>query len=392
MDTLGGKGFKKMNGVLSPAPPFFCLITAPTVFMVARIMLAAFDTETEGPLNMPDFEAPEEIESLRAWTRSTRVVCPTCKGKLIVRAGGVRISHFAHKVLKDCPNANSTFEVMFTRTLLYRFFKNRKGFEGAKVLLEVDRPDLLNRPFDVVVERVAGRTDALLCLEKRLSFDWRKRVSRNLLSEDDLCILPVFLRPPQEGEGPRDVFLTPDMRELRKISPFNAFPNYRPSAPGTLHYCDVHQRKWISFRGLDPVHEPQVFRFRAKHECAFDQLNWSEQYADFVTAPETEQEDLLIQEYEAARRERLRQEARQCEQERSLDKEYEFGGMGTARQSVQPTARGTKLFHSPEPRSTKAFGELTCKGCGIVTADWKIGKPDQNLCVCRQCFSEGVRL
>lgn len=139
-------------------------------------MLTAWDKARDATLALPDFEDGSGLEEVRTRTRRGDLVCPTCHQLLWVHAGEVRIPHFAHRSLSDCPQGRVSEAVLGARRLLYWFFQVRieSGKLRGEIVLE---PSIAGLPGKVCVDLMLRRTDKpavhVLLLESSLQPDVR---------------------------------------------------------------------------------------------------------------------------------------------------------------------------------------------------------------------------
>lgn len=117
-----------------------------------RNMLRAVDKEGQSYV-APDYEAaaPARLAEVRQRCRQDELECPWCKVPVIIRAGKVRIWHFAHKSLAECPYQDEAVARQLGRLLLYKWLCANLG-DGA-VSLEAELPGVnLPLPLDVLVD------------------------------------------------------------------------------------------------------------------------------------------------------------------------------------------------------------------------------------------------
>lgn len=124
----------------------------PRTKSAVRNMLRAVDREGQSYV-APDYEAiaPARLAEVRQRCRQDELECPWCNVPVIIRAGEVRIWHFAHKILAECPYQDEAVARQLGRLLLYKWLCAKLG-DGA-VSLEAEMPGVnLPLPLDVLVD------------------------------------------------------------------------------------------------------------------------------------------------------------------------------------------------------------------------------------------------
>ena len=75
-------------------------------------MLTAWDKVRDSVLALPDCESSGDLEVVRERTRHGELVCPECRQPLWLRAGPIRIPHFGHRNLNECPHGRVSEAVL----------------------------------------------------------------------------------------------------------------------------------------------------------------------------------------------------------------------------------------------------------------------------------------
>ena len=404
-------------------------------------MLTAWDKALDAPLALPDFESAGALQTVRTRTRAGELVCPTCRQLLWLRAGEVRIPHFGHRRLSDCPHGRVSEAVLGARLLLYRFFQARieSGKLPATIVLEpviAGLPDKVR--VDLLLRRMGKSAVNVVLLERGLHPDLRWQL-QTCLGREGSVFRPVFLRSRlgQPEDAPLDFLLDPTQRELRLASAYDLWPPDLARPAGTLHAIDPIRAEWTTLRGLTLAHGPQVFRARHVRISRMEDLLWSEAHSEWVHPGEAEALQQLREsiaakkcaEAEERRQAEQRREAetirqaearRQAEEQRQAANRAEAArnrpaptcpppaptsppssahhalGIGpgrSGRAQAQPNAKERE--HGPEeekPLATWILSGLICVGCGKRTTAWQAAVPNKDQCICRTCFAAGQRL
>jgi hypothetical protein len=324
-------------------------------------VLTARDTVSESRLILPDFDAPEDLELIRERARKGELVCPACARLLWLKAGEIRIPHFAHRSRTHCAFADATQAVLAARRLIYRFFQDRiqSGKLTGPLELEPHLPDLPAKPsIDLLLRRGSEKPVAIVILASGLQPEARWAAIQGF-ARAGFLFRPVFLverlhRDPYV----RDLYiLDTAQRDLWHQSPYGAADFYGGTAH-SLHFIDINAEELVTLRGLRSLSPPQEFGATLQR-TAISQLLWSERHAEWVHPGEAE----------ALKAARIKQKSR-------------------------PPA----YWEPPPPPSTMPSEpaylkrRLLCVGCHQRTMDWVAAQPSGDTCICRQCSAAGVSL
>ncbi len=337
-------------------------------------MLTALDKTTGAIIVLPDLPDPNAV---RTPTNEGQLVCSTCRAALWLRVGPVRVPHFAHRVLAECPAAHASADVIRARLLLYNFFKQR--IHSGKLLATVDlEPVTPGAPkgfrVDLLLHRDGKPTVAVVLLEKRLSPELRVEFESRLKAPD-FAFRPVFLsgllRPVDGADAEFNLDTT--QRALRIPSAYDLRSDFVADVPGTLHFIDPSEGTWVSLRGLQLRHSPQEFRASKVLRSPVSALLWSELHSEWCHPGEAE----------ALRNWKAREQGRS----------RPIGGrvQSVAAPGSRPSTAGSVEEAPYEPPAWLKDG-LRCVCCGKVSLDWQQAQPGAGICVCRGCFSNGERL
>lgn len=380
-------------------------------------MLTARDRLHERTVRLPDFERGPALEEIRERARDGQLVCATCGQSLWLRAGEIRIPHFGHRTLSDCPQGRVSEAVLNARLAIYRFFRAR--IEASKLPGEIElEPQLEGVPpgllLDLLLHRPQRPWVAVFIVEGRVRPDTRSRIE-SLLGRKRWLFRPVFLerRLKRAPESTDAFLLDTTMRDFRLDSPYD-LPSGGWRRRATLHFVDAEAERWTTLRGLSLVHEPQVFEPGAVRVSSMQELLWSEVHGEWAHPGEAESLKAFVAAEEEKKRQReaeaLRASQARAEAERRR-REAEHAQIFGGPRSLEPAREGIRETEPPfldeedseeedvesepdeEPELPAWITDgLKCVGCGQRTKSWQNASPGQGVCVCRDCFASGTRL
>lgn len=338
-------------------------------------MLTAWDQSSESIIAVPDYEDDSEVETLRDWARSGRIICPVCREKLWLRVGEKRCTHLAHRHLADCPHGQVSEGVRQTRRLLYQFFQKRLGPDKIAGPIELE-PVVSGFPDgtspDLIVRRGSKPSVAILVLDSQLKPDPRWAL-RSVVGRQGLILKPVFLTSTlkTKTDSVGAFLLNPTQRELAHPSRFGL----REGSFGTgesLHFVDHEHARWKSLRGLWLEHEPQVFRTESVRDSSISELLWSESDAEWTHPDEPR--------------------AKKTPPPPTPSDQPVFVPFAKPRPSTRPRPK-QPAPQAPAPVEPPAWMTegLVCTGCQLRTNDWSTATPGADSCICKTCFANGVR-
>jgi len=258
---------------------------------------------------------------------------------------------------------------------------------------------------DVTLDLLLRRSEkpwvAVRLIESSLNPDFRLSLPF-VVEKQGWLFRPVFLasRLKRAEDDAREFLLDTTQREFRLQSPYDLRSTTDWRGPGTLHFIDAHAQRWTTLRALTLVHDPQIFQSDSVRVSAMSELLWSETHGEWVHKGEAEALK-AFREAEQARRRRAA-DARA----RAVSSNVVAG--------IKPLVQATPDLDAPalepvvvkpsEPRVPISEPEplsplpawiskgLTCAGCGQQTTDWQNADIGRSICVCRECFKQGVRL
>lgn len=187
-----------------------------------------------------------------------------------VRAGEVRVRHFAHVHREDCPTLEDTPELQAARLALYRWLRQRVEGRGGTVTIEDWVRDAgLPRPIDIHVRFDDGKPGLAVWLhDRQLGPDQREALEETLrtLPAVPRWVFTERMHRPLDGEG--EVNLSTLERDRMERSPYDVLG----PGSGSLHYLVDGNARLRTYRGLGLVHSPGTFRGTVREDLLGDVL------------------------------------------------------------------------------------------------------------------------
>jgi hypothetical protein len=306
-----------------------------------------------------------QIPYLRSLDRQDRLACPVCRKPVRVRAGKLRRPHFAHKHLENCPYRTESAVLLETRAVLYEWLVGQYGEDAVDLEVRHAIPSM-RRPVDCQVSG-GEREIAYWIIERRMPPDERERLGQYFESSR-MAVQWVFTASMiNQGDNPSTLFLTTTEREFMRRSDYDAiYTGGKPSPVASLHYLDVDNRVWITYRALRVVHPPQAYHGqRESHPLRM------------VNARPADGEP--VHPGEDARLEGLRQawQAEEKKKQAASERIKDWSGKFKL-QEVEPGLE-RELFSQ----------EATCVFCGERTSDWWYINKAEGTCKCYACRDKG---
>jgi len=346
-------------------------------------MFKAIHAKTEEFVILLDPQWQERLAELRALDAENQFLCQECRQPVAVRAGAVRRWYFAHKRRRDCPYGQESPTLLAARAVLYR--RLQEVF-GAAVTLEKRLADSrLSRPVDCWVE---GKETpiAYWILESGMKSQEERTSLQGELWEAGAYVVWLFTSEMlHESAETGTVHLTTTERDFLQHTYFDFDKRLGSDAPGgTLHYLNHQEETLTTFRLLQCVHKPQVYKgHRLSHP--FSAVQIAKTNGELAHPGEREHRESLKQE---RKRQILLAQTQQKRDEEHREARSATGDPG------QPTpltvARLASMSHNgprevPSQRSERAG---KCKFCGTVTEDWVAY--EEGVCRCRECYRKGL--
>ena len=354
-------------------------------------MFKAIDARSGTEIIILDKLVEAELDVLRQKARTGDLRCPVCTHEVTVRAGEVRVWHFAHRHLDNCPSQNEPVELLRARAMLYKWLKSRLG-EGVTIEKQLEGIPL-PRPIDCWAE-VGGTKLAYWILHSRMNPEDRQQVIEGIAKSGAhrLAIFLSDMMDRHEGSPQHELHLSTTERTFLCLTGYDLLYEHTAGNAGSLHYLDVEAGRLITFRAMHCAEHPNYY---IGHEIssAFDdvkvtatsgQLHHGDEFERFMEF-KAEQDRLARERAEAEQRER--EEAKKA-QERTR----------TMLTAVTPPPAPT-FAEPPEPAPIPAAPASPCRGnvavmsnrvgiceeCGKSTSDWWMFDGKTGKCRCNAC-------
>jgi hypothetical protein len=244
-------------------------------------MFKCLDISINEPVVSLDDRGPAWIQELRQKSHNDHLRCPTCREAVTFRVGTLRRPHFAHKTLANCPTKSESPELLEARAVLYEWLKLK--FDNVSIEQFVDGA-ATPRAFDCWVE-YKGKRFAYWLVDKRIV--WKdKEAIENAAKQADASLTWVFLHKTlrRVENNPKLIMLPTTERCCARFSDYDQ--NYG-HCRGTLHYLDVDNQTFVTFRGCHCEHPPQVYS-GCEIITALPDLHVSQSTGEFVHPGEYE--------------------------------------------------------------------------------------------------------
>ena len=337
------------------------------------------------------------IGILRSKGSEDRLLCPTCKQPVRVRAGEKKRWHFAHKNLSDCPLAYESPNVLQARSLLYEWLRSKLG---DAVTIEKHFPGSnLPRPIDCYFETSADHKIGYWILEKGIRSRYPLQSAlRNLGVSVQWVLLSNMARI--DIEDFESIHLSPTERDVIFSSKYNDIYSETDQA---LNYLDVNESTITTYRGLYCVHLPQLYRWHAKLQNALAKMLVLKATGELVHPGEYEelQEFEKQQQIEEQRRELQRQKQEeellrrkeQIRKEQLTKQRTKQRDRETQQKERMPASSTARITKAPDKRECCSAGvdflegTYKCVVCGMFSKNWTVFDSKTNTCVCsRECL------
>ncbi len=342
-------------------------------------MFKAIDIRTEEPIIILDEHWQASIDTLRGLDRNDHLVCQECRHPVRVKAGEIRIWHFAHKHRQDCSYNSESPLLLLLRAFLYKWLSAKFG---TKVTLEKKADPLyFPRSIDCWVDN-GHRSFAYWIFESGISSRKREALLDGFVElgiQVNWVFAAEMLRVAEEKEG-HEIHLTTTERMFLQSSKFD-----KPMSKWgqSLHYLDHEQEKLTTYRGAYLVHEPQLYY---GHPATTP-------LSSLLVAPDTGE---FVHPGEYERYQRYLNKIKEIEKIEIEEKRL--------REEIlsQPSSETSSLYYSPQktilspPQSisvkTKQSTPIVadqlegrCVHCGEMSGDWWSFDMATNECRCNKC-------
>jgi hypothetical protein len=343
-------------------------------------------------------EWAEQIDTLRVFDRDNLLICQGCKQPVRLKAGQVRIHHFAHKSLGTCTYGKESPALLMARALLYQHLHT--VFGGAVTLEKRFEDKRFPRTVDCWVEREGITPIAYWIVENRIRPQVRDAL-RSALESTGAQIQWVFtaemLRPFEEHQS--RLLLSTTERDLAVKTVFDAEISEGSIWRGqTLHYLLQKESALATYRGLRCIHEPEVYQGR-KLVHSISEILIAPKTGEFAHPGERERLAAI-----EAEKKRLEEERLQREQAR-LQREAEEHAAILARIEAAAHAQGKSVSfdttavlsnssttspHTTPEKPSYSFEAKAgvCVHCGQRTHYW--WTYHMGTCKCYECREKGL--
>lgn len=347
-------------------------------------MFKALNKRTDQEIIILAPEWIDQIDHLRTLGRQDILVCQECKQPVRVRAGEIRIQHFAHKHQQDCPYGHESPTLLKAKMILYKWLCSKFG---AGVTLEKRLEGDLPRYVDCWVG-VESCSFAYWIIESGMRLQKRKTIKEGL-TQAQASVNWVFVADilnEDENDSNR-VHLSTTEREFMQQSVYDEMTQgWRLGVGESLHYLDPDSETLITFRNLHLIHGPQMYE-GTKKESEISSVLVSPKTGEFVHPGEHE----ALQEYEKRKREREKEQRKQADalqRHRYTRNALVQSSPLVPYEPLQKSGLGDVQQYTQEENSVSPSPvklEATCRICGARTSDWVVHYAANNTCECREC-------
>lgn len=226
-------------------------------------MIKAIHCLTGELIVMPQYPLydPSELEGLRQWGNQHLLQCYHCGTPVFVKAGGVRLWHFAHKERNMCHPMLDSTEVLHTRALLYHLLVRTFGRDAVRIEVPIPEGEAV---VDCVVSAPIGSV-AYCLIRTQLRPRERHAVKISILE-----VYPqvhwLFLSSMATTRTPQPMlfYLNPTEREFATCGTYPLFtaPTLTKTRMCTLQYLDYRRSTLTTKRGLH--HEPRLMTLQGQ--------------------------------------------------------------------------------------------------------------------------------
>jgi hypothetical protein len=315
------------------------------------------------------------LSELRNLDLLNRLVCPVCSQPVRIRAGKVRIWHFAHKHLQNCPLQFESPLLLQARAILYEWLLSH--FSAETVSVEKIIPDLtFPRYVDCWVDQEPAPLIYWVLDTRRPPVE--RAQLQDAIESSHFQVNPVFthslLHP--DHLDPRRLFLSTTERAFMVASPYDqTIRGYTVSQGKTIHYLDAENRLLLTYRNLHPIHPPQEF-LGVLLKSSLVNIFPSPQNGEFVHPGEDQKLHHIQTETQILLEKRQRTIPRLLKKQTTDLGESYLPGLSSL-PTVAPAASIKE--HQPFERFS------TCRVCGKSTSDWISFDGKTGTCLCRNC-------
>lgn len=350
-------------------------------------MFKSLNIQNDKEIVIIDPKWQQDLDGLRAMDRSDILVCQGCREPVRVRAGKERRHHFSHKHRLSCSYSDESPALLDARAVLYEWLSGKFG-ENVSIEKKVEE-NYLFRPVDCWVER-DGKIFAYWIIDTSLTPEKRDnlRIGFNRLNVHVNYVFTTKMLRPVDDDISR-INLTTTERNLMQRSKYDEAHDFGSDTGKSLHYLDTQQRQIITFRALNVVHLPQVYK-GAEIRSGLIATKVSPANGEFVHSGEYDQWKQCQEEKEAIERRRREIQERQIqERQQKIIVSPPLQIPSNKSPFLSQASVKTNIADNESPINDPQFKEGICIFCGDTTINWwyRDGKTGQ--CKCKNCYNQG---
>ena len=320
------------------------------------------------------------LSELKNLDIQNQLVCPVCSQPVRIRTGKVRIWHFAHKHLQNCPLQFESPLLLQTRAILYEWLLNYFSIETVSVEKRTSE-----FPFPRYIDCWVDQAPVPLIywiFDTRRPPDERSKI-QEAIDSSHFHVNPVFtdsLRHPDPLD-PRRLFLSTTERAFMVASPYDqTIRDHKFSQGKTIHYLDAENRLLHTYRNLHLIHPPQEFS-GVMLQAPLENANPSPSSGEFVHSGEDQKLLHLQIESQILLEKRQRTIPRLFKKQPIDQEESNLPDLSSLPLPTAAPGHSTKE-HRPFERMA------TCRVCGKSTSDWISFDGKTGTCLCRSCYNK----
>ncbi len=357
-------------------------------------MLKAIDTQSGRHVISIDPVWETGAGPLRDLCCKNAIACPECRQPVGLRAGNVRIWHFAHRADSNCPLKSESAAILRAREMLYKLLRTKFGDRVS--LEDVIHGAPNSERADCVVYKDAGKI-AYCIVEKQLRnrFGYMN-VRQKAHTAVQWIVLPQLLQ--KNPDDPEQFLLSATARDLAAKDGINEM--YGGSCIiGSLCCADAERGQFLLARGLECVHKPNVFEPHTYIEVSPEKVILSPKLGQLMVASEVPRYKEWQRAFEIAQAVRREAEAR-AKEERKRRKAEQKKQLKEAKKQRDRIVAALQARHSiNQPDNTnlhesRGKKELTCLHCKSKTRNWVAfiynAAYPHGTCLCRECHAAGM--
>jgi hypothetical protein len=226
-------------------------------------MIKAIHCLTGELIVMPQYPLydPAELDRLRQWGNHNHLQCCHCGTPVFVKAGGVRLWHFAHKERDLCQLPLDSTEVMHARALLYQLLVRTFGKEGVRIEVPIPEGEAV---VDCVVSAPIG--SVAYCLIRTQLRPRERHALKTSILDQYPQVHWLFLSSMVMTSTPHNTlfYLNPTEREFATCGNSSLFAPVTPSKVRlcTLQYLDHRHHTLTTKRGMH--HQPRLITLQGQ--------------------------------------------------------------------------------------------------------------------------------